>query len=303
MDYKCEIFSSSRLWFTIDLSIDSLYEDRFFFFSAFCRSVDAAADGRACRDVKYYFSPALRRWWSRYHTNCKLKTEPNNFEPAAKRRAGGGDRPPFPSHLYVSYFSLFWTALESTKSERRIVFTQPAVTADSQTAEGKSSGHCVPLGHIWNSRAVVVKREQTVAPTCSIKDDWNESLLPTAGVFYSKLGFMSHADVANRRYSLRRAKEKCVCMRLTFPPNKFKPVYRIRAGKMEWIAKLIKSYYTGEGNTQRLSAAESTIERKWHRRAGSGTFRDWSSMRNWSGLIAHADQSVSASDAWCISGR
>ncbi|KAL0104550.1 hypothetical protein PUN28_017346 [Cardiocondyla obscurior] len=58
-------------------------------------------------DVKYYFSPGLRRWRSRYHTNCKLKTRAEQF------RAGGEaprwrSRPLFPSRLYkncVLYFS------------------------------------------------------------------------------------------------------------------------------------------------------------------------------------------------------
>jgi len=162
MNYKYKILYYRVFDFYLSLISYSIFAVQKSFFSFLSPFFDWLTWLQATKraDVKYYFSPAPHRWWSRYHTNCKLKTEPSNFEPATKRCAD--DRPPFPSHLYVSYFPLFWTALESTKSERRIVFTQPAASADSQTAEGKSSGHCVPVGHIWNSRPVVVEREQTV---------------------------------------------------------------------------------------------------------------------------------------------
>lgn len=114
-----------------------------------------------------------------------------NWKPS--RAISSQRRSAAPTRLLAAYsfspirvsFSLFWTVLESTKSERRIVFTQSAATTDSQTAEGKSSGHCVPVGHIWNSR-VGGTRTNSCMPTYSIKGDWNESLLPI-GVFHSKL--------------------------------------------------------------------------------------------------------------------
>lgn len=185
----------------------------------------------------------------------------------AKQFRGSGeapchDRPPFSSHLYASYFPLFWTTLESTKSKRRIVFTQSVATADSQTAGGKEQPPlCSSGSHMEQSGRSGGTRTNSCTPTCSIKDDWNESLLPMAGVFYSKLGFMFRADVADRWFTARK---KNVCF--TFPPNKFKPVYRI-SGTIKSKKKLIKSYDTGEGNPLRLSITKSMIERRWHRRA------------------------------------
>jgi len=119
--------------------------------------------------------------------------------------------------------------LESTKSERRIVFTQPVATADSQTAEGKSSGHCVPVGHIWNSQAVVVEREQTVvhqlARLRAIETNpfsYGRSILQRARLYVSRRRCKSM--VHNRL-------KKNAC--LTFLPNKFKPVYRLALEKQK----------------------------------------------------------------------
>lgn len=71
---------------------------------------------------------------------------------------------------------------------------------------------------------------------------------------------MFRADVADRWFTASK-KEKRVRGLLFYRINS-NPVYRIHVEEVERFAKPIKSYDIGEGSTLRLSAGESTIERR-----------------------------------------
>lgn len=89
------------------------------------------------------------------------------------------------------------------KHEKRAAYR--IYTAGSECWQLDSRGKeqrplCSSGSHMEQSDRGSGTRANSCTPTCSIKDDWNKSLLPMAGVFYSKLGFVFRTDVANWRF-------------------------------------------------------------------------------------------------------
>lgn len=200
-------FSSSRLLFTIDFSFDLRCTKRLFSFflslpSFFYRLVDMAAGGETCRCEVLFFAGS-----SSLVVEISYKLQ---IENRAEQFRASDEAPPPRRRSAVLSFSPIRLLLSpflncAWKHEKRAAYR--IYTAGSDCWQPDSWGKeqrplCSSGSHMEQSGRGSGTRTNSCTPTCSIKDDWNESLLPMAGVFYSKLGFMFRADVANRWFTV-----------------------------------------------------------------------------------------------------
>jgi len=119
---------------------------------------------QACRNVPmYYFSSAPHRRRSRYRANCKLKTEPSNFERARRALSFSPMRPPSPPPGRPPVFRARARKHEKPCGVSYLYSQRRLLTVLGEEGEGRGERErAAAIVFQWVTRgAVVARREQT----------------------------------------------------------------------------------------------------------------------------------------------
>lgn len=160
---------------------------------------------------------------------CKLKTKRSNFHPSRT--------PPFHFSLSLSLFLrstlslFFWPflvfklCLKARKASAVSYLHRHWLLTVGATG-GKSSGHCAPVGHTWNSHGGG-RRTNNYMRTYSIKDDWNgpvsPSLLSVDGAHCVRF-YVPHRRRKSTFELHRMKRENKLCRIYRINPDAFKTV-------------------------------------------------------------------------------